>query len=421
MSTAASSCVYAPSNGIYFSTYGGLLQRSDVSSSALRLLDEVLAFPQVAGIAHYQNWSTLEPVDGGAYNWTVLDAVFAAASRAQKSVILGLQQGVAAPAWLLRKSKTYTFVHANAGWNHWASLQSHAHDGTPLITAAVPWSDSSNPIYFRAVEEVVHAMANRYAQHPALAYVNVCGISASAGVEANFNVDYARSRSVLGGAAWDETLNFTLATYEQAWKNRIDLYLDAFAAPVRVGMATHDQNGDWGWSPQSSTAVQYTAAQRMATARAIRDHLVAATGQGRRPSAVVRCCGGSNNTRVWGGASTRSRGSSSRRSNFAQLLWEVKDVAEIGFEEASVQRLAHATNITAMLEIERSYNGRYLEFKTPDLVNDDVRGKPYAPFVPALLAATRAMQPGLALPQPCNTQRLIMVERATVGLETLLQ
>jgi len=35
-------------------------------------------FQYIAGVAHYQNWSTLQP-GPGMYNWTLLDAIFAAA------------------------------------------------------------------------------------------------------------------------------------------------------------------------------------------------------------------------------------------------------------------------------------------------------------------------------------------------------
>jgi len=70
--------------------------------------------------------STLEPTDG-AFNWTLLDAVFAAAEKTNKGVILGLQAGVCAPAWLLKTPEVATvrFVHRNPGWYSWATMQSH--------------------------------------------------------------------------------------------------------------------------------------------------------------------------------------------------------------------------------------------------------------------------------------------------------
>ena len=46
-------------------------------------------------------------------------------------------------------------------------------------------------------------------------------MQASAGVEANFNVDYAATRAALGGPAWDEALNFSLASYGTVWRRRL--------------------------------------------------------------------------------------------------------------------------------------------------------------------------------------------------------
>lgn len=66
------------------------------------------------------------PLYQGVYNWTLLDALFGAAMRHNKSVILGLQLEVCAPSWLLESGNVTTvqFVHANFGWFRWASLQS---------------------------------------------------------------------------------------------------------------------------------------------------------------------------------------------------------------------------------------------------------------------------------------------------------
>eukprot|EP01043_Picozoa_sp_COSAG02_P069691 COSAG02_NODE_12045_length_1607_cov_3.944960_2_plen_163_part_01 len=138
-----------------------------------------MALTYVVGIAHYQNWSALEN-SRGVYNWTVLDAIFAAAERHDKMVLLGLQQGVCAPRWLLEDSavRTVRFVHANPGWYHWATLQTPPNE----ITFAPPWH---NPIYEEAVRRVVRAMATRYGARPSLAWVNVAGPSASAGVQAS--------------------------------------------------------------------------------------------------------------------------------------------------------------------------------------------------------------------------------------------
>lgn len=169
----AGPCRYARDNGVYWSTYAGALQRPVVSVADLKLLDDVLAFPYIAGVAHYQNWSTLQP-GPGMYNWTLLDAIFAAAQRHNKSVILGLQMGVCAPAWVLQSRDVHTvrFVHKNPGWYSWATLQSHV-AGVPVITSARPWQ---NPAYDAAVQDVVRALAKRCVSN------SVCGVQPSCSV-----------------------------------------------------------------------------------------------------------------------------------------------------------------------------------------------------------------------------------------------
>jgi hypothetical protein len=116
LSILASDCKYKKDNGIYYSTYGGLLQRSLVSHSAFDQLDDVLSYDYVKGVAHYQNWSTLEVADG-VFNWTVLDNIFNSTAKHGKFVLLGLQMGVCAPKWLLNNTdiQTTRFVHGNPG------------------------------------------------------------------------------------------------------------------------------------------------------------------------------------------------------------------------------------------------------------------------------------------------------------------
>ena len=261
-------CRYTAGSGIYWSTYGGPLQKPLVANESLALLDAGLGLDHIAGVSHYQNWSALEGTRG-VYNWTVLDAVFAAAARHDKFVLLGLQQGVCAPRWLLEDTAVHTvrFVHANPGWYRWATLQTPPN----LITFAPPWH---SPAYEAAVERVVRAMAARYGSHPSLAWVNVAGPSASAGVEANFNIDWNASRVAYlargpgngGGGrgdssgSFDEALNYTKAGYVDTWKRQLDLYDDAFPRSARLGMATHDQNGDFGWAARGTAAAAVGAA-----------------------------------------------------------------------------------------------------------------------------------------------------------------
>jgi hypothetical protein len=366
------------------------------------MLNAILSLPYVAGVAHYQNWSTLEIAEG-RYNWTVLDAVFAAAARFNKKVILGLQMGVCAPEWVLDLPdvSTVSFVPANLGWFAWATKQSHS-NGVPVITYAKPWF---NPAYDTKVEATVNALAARFASHSALAWVNVAGISASAGVEANFNVNYLLSRNTI--PHFDKELNYSQDQYVQGWKRRIDLYVATF--PGRVGMAIHNQPGSQGW--HGNQVVSYSVEEQMNVSRTIRDYLIAKgttpstqAPHHPRPQPVIRCCGGSNNTRVWGVPNVTVGPHSAPPGDYAKLMWEVRSVAAIGFEPAKVTRGKGGglSALDIMFETDVYYNGRYLELKTPDLINgpggetsNDL--KPYQLFVPELRAVSLKMK-GCCLP-----------------------
>ena len=217
-------CLYDADNGVYMSTYGSLLQRTHVPPAAYTQLELALALPYIKGVAHYQNWSQLE-MSEGVYNWSVVDRIIDAAGRFGKHVILGLQMGVCAPAWLLENAavlgiQTVDFVHANPGWRKMGTMQ-RWEQGYLVSTMAVPWGGSAGDAANGAAGEVpppspyeghvlraVAAMSARYAHRPQLAYINVCGPSASGGVEANFFVNYPASRKV--NKQFDVQLNFTL-------------------------------------------------------------------------------------------------------------------------------------------------------------------------------------------------------------------
>jgi hypothetical protein len=108
----------------------------------------------------------------------------------------------------------------------------------------------------------------------------------------------------------------------------------------------------------------YSVEEKMAAAREIRDHLLqlpatkysSSSGGGgegvRRPTPVVRCCGGSSNPHVWGNLTPS--GTPSTNGNFARLLWEVRGEAAIGFEPGCVQKFPGChSNLTEMLACVR--------------------------------------------------------------------
>eukprot|EP00041_Stephanoeca_diplocostata_P016822 m.333000 g.333000 ORF g.333000 m.333000 type:complete len:473 (-) comp20500_c0_seq1:371-1789(-) len=376
--------VYSSDAGIYYSTYGGLLQKPSVEEAAFNQLSRVLSYPYIQGVAHYQNWSTWE-IANGTYNWTVMDRIFQAASDSRKSVILGLQMGVSAPEWLIGRDAaivpTASFVHANPGWFGLSTVQRFVR-GYHVSDMAVPWAGHSSAnttctfqSYEWYVERAVTALAERYSKRNNLAYVNVCGPSASGGVEANFNVNYRASR--LANIDYDTKMNYTLEKYVRTWQRRIDLYMRLF---TRIGMAVHDKPGSQGYdagypdvstSRRSSVVVSYTVQQQLAAARAIRDYMIAqytAKHNGSMP--IIRCCGGNNRTAQWGvPGTTRDKPPT---FNYSLLMWEVRQRAIIGFEPGVVQLLQNVSSqgMQTMLDIDLYYNGQYLEIKRPDIINN---------------------------------------------------
>lgn len=209
------------------------------------------------------------------------------------------------------------------------------------------------------------------------------------------------------------------ANYISGWQARIDLYMSLF--PRRVGMATHNQPGTWGWEHgkmiecvcsvplvamrQCCTAGgtrctgadalsgpvcapyiwrvcydlalcdaechRYTVEQQVTAARSIRDHLLSraeADARTGRPTPVVRDCGGSNDTHVWGVPNVTVGGPRDLPppSDFALLLWEVRTRAAMGIEQAGIvpRKLSIPAQVNFMyaaLQIQTYYNVRYLE------------------------------------------------------------
>lgn len=190
--------------------------------------------------------------------------------------------------------------------------------------------------------------------------------------------------------------------YVAAWKRRIDWYLPLFN---RVGMATHNSPGSEGWDAGAEHVVNYSSEVQLDAARAIKNYLIqnhAKVRQGSR--AVLRCCGGSNNTHEWGVPNTTA--DKPPNSTYAVLMWESRQVADIGFEPATVESIfpgggsSTAEGVQRMLDIDLYYNGRFLEIKRPDLI--DNANQPYQQYAPVFAAAAAYMRSGRPLPFNCS-------------------
>jgi hypothetical protein len=228
-------------------------------------------------------------------------------------------------------------------------------------------------------------------------------------VEANFNVDYAASRLV--NSRYDAEMNYTRYNYVSGWQRMIDLYLGLFP---RSGMATHDQCGGEGW--ENGKVVNYSPEQKLETARTIRDYLVTqhkARKGGTKP--IVRCCGGNSDTKLWGVPGTLAH-DKPPPSNYALLMWEIRETADVGFEPNGLGgkpytpvryqwqgqnnvTTANAAGMRTMLDIELYYNGRFLEIKRPDLITNF--NKPNGTYTSEFANTSAAMAPGLRLPWIC--------------------
>lgn len=136
------------------------------------------------------------------------------------------------------------------------------------------------------------------------------------------------------------------------------------------GMATHNSPGSEGWDADAEHVLSYSSEVQLHAARTIKNYLIQKHPRVRNGSrAVLRCCGGSNNTREWGLPNTTAN--KPPNSTYALLMWEAREVADIGFEPATVQSnfpgggSSTAAGVQEMLDIDLYYNGRFLEIKRP--------------------------------------------------------
>jgi len=368
--------VYGPKDGIYMSTYGG----NPTSPQFEQQLDAALALPYIRGIAHYQQWNTFEPQQG-TYDFRQLDEVVRRVKKAGKFCIIGMQAGVMSPAWVMERTSTVDFVHANPGWTKWSTIQIPVTvSGQTFVMSRMP-----NPFdntYQALLNDALAKIAARYDGDPSITFINVTGPSASGGVEANLAINVPASRQA--NPNFDSSLGFTLDRYIAAWKSAVDATLHIFRNST-IGMATN------AWLVDSSIASpRLTTDQEMNAERRIRDYLVTQHLALRGTPPLIRNCGLGSDPGTWGDPNHID---DKPKSTFTALEWEVRDKALIGYEFASANSMS---NVPADLFARAVHNGitgygRYIEVKVPDVLT--LALSPRAAYQPVLMEAARIMRP----------------------------
>ena len=374
---------YGEKDGIYMLTYSSTTN----SPTFERKMDIALSQDYIKGISHYMEWDKLEPVEN-EYDWRQLDLVFDRVKKYGKYCIIGFQAGVMAPRWLLERPivKTVDFIHGNPGWTAWSTIKTpvELNEKTEVLSRmALPWDKEYN----RCLEKTLQAISDRYEGESCITFVNICGPSASAGVEANFNVQFALSRAA--NPRFDQELGFTLDKYSKAWKDSIDMHMRVFQKS-RLCLGAHDKIGDSGY--EDGRIVYYSGEVQMEHVRDFRDYFLDQFDKLWGKKGVVRNCGMNTSVSWWGNPDTIA---DKPASNFTAVQWEVRDRARIGYESASVSNRGGlggdnvtlpASEFARLVHNGITGYGRYLEIKVLDIVDDM---KPFELYQPVLEEAAR--------------------------------
>jgi hypothetical protein len=379
--------VYRDGDGIYMLMYGTSREEPMFTSK----MNAALSLPYIQGIAYYQQWNELEPEMQGQFEWRQLDNAFDAVKQHGKKIILGMQAGVMSPQWLIEHPdvETIDFVHGNPGWSAWSTVHWTETVGTNSYTVSrmpLPWDE----VYNAALESALSRIAVRFGDESCIEFVNVCGPSVSAGVEANFNVNWAASRAL--DPDFDAHLGYTAAKYINAWKRSTDAHLQIFTNAV-LGIGLHSATGSQGF--ENGSVVTYSADDQMTAARAIRDYFLQQHTALRGEWGHVRNCGLSDSENLWGDPDSID---DKPASDFTALQWEVRDSAFAGYESGSVSSINGSGGVPRTVEefetlIHNGITGygRHLEIKVPDIVNNPYPHTPYEPYRPVLEEAARIL------------------------------
>jgi hypothetical protein len=174
---------------------------------ALAFDPAVFANPVIAGVTARVPWSAIQPTAKSAYDWSILDGVYQAASAANKIVELLLIPGYYTPSWALAQlpaTEQAIFTVPYGGL---------VGQSLPL---PVPWSTTYQEFWATFVQ----ALATRYAGQSLTALVGVAGPTS---VSDEFSLPDDPASVTL----W-QSLGYTSTKYVAAWQTAFALYTSAF-------------------------------------------------------------------------------------------------------------------------------------------------------------------------------------------------
>jgi PKD repeat protein len=206
---------------------------------------DLLANPNIGGIAMRATWDFIEP-SPGVYNWSYLDGVINGAAAAGKKVSMAIEAGIYTPAWVYADgAQSFNFV-------------SDSSPGTQTIP--IPWDS----VFLTQWTNLIQQLGARYASNPALAQVKITGVAETT-EETGLPFSTGVSASG-GGQTWKTTndvanwvaVGYTRTKVENAWQTCADAWSQAFSNQqiAAVLVSNHfppiDDNGNVFSNPQGA-------------------------------------------------------------------------------------------------------------------------------------------------------------------------
>ena len=205
---------------------------------------EVFSDPLVSGVDLFLQWSRLEPAPN-AFDWSILDCVFAQADEHGKFVVLTLSPGFTTPTWVLQlpgvQTQSFTFSYNN---------------DAPARPLPLPWNQPYLDSWFACLQ----AVAARYGTNPAFRLIQVAGptsVSTEMSLPDRTSGDTALPAATNGSdvAEWMR-LGYTPKRYVAAWQEAFAAYRRLFPNQY-LGLALYPglPIGDNGQPDPSQTNV----------------------------------------------------------------------------------------------------------------------------------------------------------------------